>query len=163
MHPNRVCRDQNRHNRAATADNQSKLVEIQTPRYRQLARNYSVFVRPASCMRGCGRDSLRKSSIVALHVKFTIVLPSPAAQRSYVQARPLFICPFLYVFKPPHLVCPASQSNYPLVYRIVSSRIESSRRVAIAVLSYYRRCNRRSQAVIKRQFRRRASEDWARS
>ncbi|KFY05873.1 hypothetical protein V492_08254, partial [Pseudogymnoascus sp. VKM F-4246] len=39
MHPNRVRRDQNRQNRTPTTDNQSQLMEIQVPRYRQLARN----------------------------------------------------------------------------------------------------------------------------
>lgn len=47
-------------------------------------------------------DSLRKSSNVALHVKFTIVSPSPAVRRSYVQARLLLYVP-CKVLNSPHL------------------------------------------------------------
>ena len=149
MHPNRVCRDQNRHNRAATADDQSKLVEIQAPRYRQLARNYSAFVRPASCMRGCGLTPQ------ILHRRITRkVHHCPSQPRGSALVRPgasaFYMALLVYVFKPPTSSVPLLNQIIPS--SIVSSRIESSRRVAIAVLSYYRRCYRRSQAVIKKQF-----------
>lgn len=117
-------------------------MEIQVPRYRQLARNYSAFfvslllffpsalTNHSQVEVDVDVDSPRKSSNVELHVKFTIVLPSPAAQRSRPRASALMSPVYVST---PHLVGPVAQSN-PLVNRLES---EAQSRCTI-VLSYYR-------------------------
>lgn len=138
MHPNRVCRDQNRHNRASTTDYQSQLMEIQTPRYRQLARNcvaLLVFLRNI-------RVDLRLTPQI-LHRRITRkVHHCPSQPRGSALVRPgasALIRSFLYVFKPPTFVNSVallfsfSIKSPRLPYRIVSNRVAESQNI---VLSY---------------------------
>lgn len=67
-------------------------------------------------------DSPRKSSNVELHVKFTIVLPSPSARSSHVHARPL-LYPFYTSYKAPPTQFDSPITKSRLVYRIVPDRI----------------------------------------